>query len=751
MSGHDASRMSAKALYEQRKKYSNDNVIKQETSQYHVEHIATFSMDKSEAVVTIDDAIKKLFHLDSKGKVWTQEMLLQINENVVRLLDCESQVELENFPLNTVQHCQTVPNHSKYPSILLLVCQDPDQYRPDIHFFNCDEVDADMIHADVDSAISDCKHGRKMRPQTLKVNQEKMKKQRETIIPAHPQGTAPATSPGIVSSRGLIRSDQVDFDRRSVNSQEYEESPIILAQRVEKDVQMLNCTLDDIEFFITNLQKSTQAVAQLNQRKKAKKNKKKAPAEGMLTLRARPPVLAEFTDCLQKIKLAFNLLARLKKHIQNPNAVELTHFLFGPLEMMLKTIGGPELPASIVNPLLSKEAVEFLRSHLSPKEITLWEMLGECWTRSRADWPMENIVPPYRPKFRNGWEPPHDHFRGVPWEMEPELAAGPGHGPGPGMGDVQRMPEGMRRYSEESMPPAYVPPNGFPSRNTSLKRGQALEQNPPVDSYRHNLTRRDSRSYDAPVPPQAKKLVRVIYDFVARNSSELSVMKDEILEMLEDHKTWWKLKSKFGEIGIVPSNMLDIVNIDEISAQPEQHYSQGQPNQWYKGEPGVRGMGPSSPGPFTGHVRQGSYELPGIISKPMSREKQMFNQMDEVNDELLHLITSNKTKPQARNFHLPKQSSVSVPFSYESSAEEVKAWLDAKAFSKPTTMSLGVLTGAQIFSLNKDELRMVCGEEGGRVYSQIQVQKAELDKHRGESELEEIMKRRQERIDSTDD
>uniref|UniRef100_A0A4W3J3Q8 EPS8 signaling adaptor L2 n=1 Tax=Callorhinchus milii TaxID=7868 RepID=A0A4W3J3Q8_CALMI len=615
-------------------------------------------MDKSEAVVTIDDAIKKLFHLDSKGKVWTQEMLLQINENVVRLLDCESQVELENFPLNTVQHCQTVPNHSKYPSILLLVCQDPDQYRPDIHFFNCDEVDADMIHADVDSAISDY--------------------------------ADPVTNPWSRST--------VDFDRRSVNSQEYEESPIILAQRVEKDVQMLNCTLDDIEFFITNLQKSTQAVAQLNQRKKAKKNKKKAPAEGMLTLRARPPVLAEFTDCLQKIKLAFNLLARLKKHIQNPNAVELTHFLFGPLEMVRSQNGGPELPASIVNPLLSKEAVEFLRSHLSPKEITLWEMLGECWTRSRADWPMENIVPPYRPKFRNGWEPPHDHFRGVPWEMEPELAAGPGHGP-----------------------------------------GQALEQNPPVDSYRHNLTRRDSRSYDAPVPPQAKKLVRVIYDFVARNSSELSVMKDEILEMLEDHKTWWKLKSKFGEIGIVPSNMLDIVNIDEIS------------NQWYKGEPGVRGMGPSSPGPFTGHVRQGSYELPGIISKPMSREKQMFNQMDEVNDELLHLITSNKTKPQARNFHLPKQSSVSVPFSYESSAEEVKAWLDAKAFSKPTTMSLGVLTGAQIFSLNKDELRMVCGEEGGRVYSQIQVQKAELDKHRGESELEEIMKRRQERIDSTDD
>ncbi|XP_041965471.1 epidermal growth factor receptor kinase substrate 8-like protein 2 isoform X2 [Alosa sapidissima] len=659
--GRSDSKISAKTLYEQRKKYSNSNIIMQDTSQYHVEHLSTFIMDKTESIGTVDDAIKKLILLESKDKIWTQEMLLQVSDQAIKLLDCDTKEELENFPLSTVHHCQTVLNQTRYPSVLLLVCQEHEQSRPDIHFFHCDEVEAELVHSDIDSALGDTRYGKKMRPQTLKVNQEKMKRHRETIIPPNIQKGPASAVKGRVAAMNIR-----DIPRRNSEQDESHEN---LAHRIEKDVQILNCALDDIEIFVARLRKANEAFAQLDLRNKSRKTKKRGPAEGMLTLRAKLPSQVEFIDCLQKLKLSFNLLAKLKKHIQNPNASELIHFLFGPLELILQTCGNAELAQSVISPHLSRDAVDFLRGHLTPKEMTIFELLGEGWTKPRCDWPIDQCAPLYIPKFRNGWEPPTEVFRTSPWETEGLL---PIISPG--------------RMSDEVFgQPSYQAANGSAPR----------------------------------------KHVKTRYRFVARNANELSVMEGEVLEVLEDDKQWWKLRNRRGQIGYVSYNMLDVVGPGELHGYPESSNSQFLP-QLYKA---------TSP--------------PGSLQ----REKVYNQQMDEVNEELLKRITSSKLQSQQpqRNFHVERSPVANCPpISFDSTAAQVSTWLQAKKFSKPTVDCLGILTGAQLFSLNKEELKAVCGEEGSRVFSQITVQKAQLEKSIGSTELEEIMQRRQRQIDSSD-
>lgn len=45
-------------------------------------------------MITVDDGIRKLKLLDAKGKVWTQDMILQVDDKAVSLVDLESKVRL---------------------------------------------------------------------------------------------------------------------------------------------------------------------------------------------------------------------------------------------------------------------------------------------------------------------------------------------------------------------------------------------------------------------------------------------------------------------------------------------------------------------------------------------------------------------------------------------------------------------------------------------------------------------------------
>lgn len=97
---------------------------------------------------------------------------------------------------------------------------------------------------------------------------------------------------------------------------------------------------------------------------------------------------------------------RLRDHIQNPNAEELLHFLFAPLRLVggpglapplpsfssvpagdlppqVIQAGGVALARSVVVPLLTRDAIDFLHGSGTPEERHLWVTLGDGWTKCR--------------------------------------------------------------------------------------------------------------------------------------------------------------------------------------------------------------------------------------------------------------------------------------------------------------------------------------------------------------------------------
>uniref|UniRef100_A0A8B9D1G9 Epidermal growth factor receptor kinase substrate 8 n=1 Tax=Anser cygnoides TaxID=8845 RepID=A0A8B9D1G9_ANSCY len=786
------SRTSAKALYEQRKNYARDSASSiSETSQYHVEHLTTFVLDRKEAMITVDDGIRKLKLLDAKGKVWTQDMILQVDDKAVSLVDLESKNELENFPLSTIQHCQAVMNACNYNSILALVCKEPTQNKPDLHLFQCDEIKASFIHEDIESAISDSKSGKqKKRLETLR-----MISNADSTIPPPPRAPAPVP-PGTITQvdvRSRVAAwsawatEQGEFEKHR-QYHDHEETAEMIAARIDRDVQILNHILDDIEYFVTKLQKAAEAFAELSKRKKTKKSKKKGPGEGVLTLRSKPPPPDEFVDCFQKFKHGFNLLAKLKFHIQNPSAAELVHFLFTPLHMVVQTTGGPELASTVLSPLLTKDTIDFLQYTVTSEEGQLWMSLGDTWTKARADWPKDQFIPPYVPRFRNGWEPPLLNFMGAPNEQElNHLAESVAN-----FAEQQRKQEIKRLSTEPPSVPDYPPSDGYAFSNTVYKRGPLLDQGAAVAAFKQTVSRHVDRNYEAHNKTQSKKYAKCKYEFMARNNSELSVMKEEIVEILDDRKQWWKVRNKSGNAGFVPNNILDPLRnyegglglpepvytrtiqllmpkkefelfkkqrTDYAAKQPDPVPTTPSPPPTPAPVPAAVPLPPSTPAPIPVPVpkapatisRQSSTssDSGGSVARDSQRNKQVpvdrrKSQMEEVQDELVHRLTIGRSAAQ-RKFHVPRPNIPVVNITYDSSPDDVKAWLQSKGFNPVTVNSLGVLTGAQLFSLNKDELKTVC-PEGSRVYSQITVQKSALEANSGSSELQEIMRRRQEKI-----
>ncbi|CAL8277475.1 unnamed protein product, partial [Gadus morhua 'NCC'] len=727
-------------ISKQRKHYTKTSINSlTDTSQYHVE----------DGMVTAEDGIRRLRLLDAKGKVWTQDMLLQVEEKTVSLIDQDTQKELENFPVGSIQSCQALMNACSYDSILALVCKEAGQAKADLHLFQCDHIKANLIQADIESAMLDAKAGKvKKRPEALK-----MILKSDGLIPPPPAAPAPAPPDSVnqmdVKSRVAAWSAWTNEQQEMLTDDQVrrysgeDDLPVgMTVFHVDRDVKILNHILDDIEYFVTKLQKAAEAFNELSKRKKNKKGKKKSPGEGVLTLRSRPPTEEEFVDCFQKFKHAFNLLAKLRAHIQNPSSADLVHFLFTPLRMVVQSSGG-DLARSVVVPLHTREAIDFLHANGTVDERHLWVTLGDGWTKCRLEWPKEQYFPPCPLRFRDGWEPPAlPPPTPGPLRHEHQAPGGP-LGDALGHAEGHRHEEGGLRHAQESsMMPGVPSGDRYSLASASCDRSQPLDQDMALAAFQQAVSRHVDRI------GQPKIFAKSKYDFVARNNTELSVLKDEVVEVLDDKKQWWKVRNGCGAAGYVPNNILETTRAVDINGRGEPIYSHtiqlmmpkkefelfkqllGELNekQTTKGDLGPAKPGgampmPPAPAPPPPASAPAPYRLPtpplppptepprpetsasttatnggggvrevgqqdsdtGSVAMrerqrhpPASRRK---SNMEEVQDELMHRLTLGRSTQ--KKFPPPARGATgnAVNITYDSAPDEVRAWLELKGFS----------------------------------------------------------------------
>ncbi|XP_032343578.1 epidermal growth factor receptor kinase substrate 8-like protein 1 isoform X2 [Camelus ferus] len=729
-SGPEASpKWSAKSIYEQRKRYSTE--VMADVSQYPVNHLVTFCLGEEDGVHTVEDASRKLALMDSQGRIWTQEMLLRVSPKHVALLDPDSKEELESYPLSAIVRCDTVMLPGQSCSLMLLVCQDSERTQPDVHFFQGLRQGVELIREDIQGALHSYRSGRgERRAAALWATRKELQLHSLPAAETPPlqhRPTVRAAVSWVEPAAGCGR-PQVDPipEAKEVRRPAWAEAsssadpasrdlgphgPDLASLQAERDVDILNHVFDDVESFVSRLQKSAEAARVLEHRERSRRTRRREAGEGLLTLRAKPPSEAEYTDVLQKIKYAFSLLARLCGNIANPSSQELLHFLFGPLQMIVDSSGGPQFASGVRRPHLTSEAVALLRDNVTQRENTLWTSLGDSWTRPGLELPREE-GPPYRPEFCSGWEPPATDPEGGTWD-DP----------------VEKQLQHERRRQQQSAPQVAV--NGHGDQEPEAE--PQLEREP------------------------ARKWVLCNYDFQARNSSELAVKRWDLLEVLNDERKWWKVRDQRGQEGYVPYNILT------PHPGPPGGHSQSPDcsleNSTPPPAPGsARALAPAPPPPPALAPAPCPQPAPALASAPArsprdsseslnnmdSRKQEKFSQMLCINEELQARLAKGLTG-LSRAALAPRAPEPQL--SPRSNASEVRAWLQAKGFSSGTVAALGALSGAQLFSLQKEKFRELSPEEGARVFSQVSVQRALLEDKEKVSELEAVMKKQKRRME----
>ncbi|XP_013920025.1 PREDICTED: epidermal growth factor receptor kinase substrate 8-like protein 3 isoform X2 [Thamnophis sirtalis] len=396
------SRPSGKAIYRQRKEYSNTIMKAEYDFRHRVEHLLTCTIDGKE-INNVENCIERLKMMDAQSQVWGQDMLLEIKENKLLLTDIESEEQLDCYPLEDIQDWVSILNRCVYNSILAISVKDMNEQKTSVLLFQCEQIGADLLKTKIQKAIGEWKTERQNHDM-LRVNLENILNPRNRLSHIGKTIPIPHDSPWDMEPHYTeFNEAEQQFDRQQ-KYETHQEDPKLSSMSQDKhiEIEILNHVLSDIESFTGKVQKN----GTVNDKKKKKKKKGKENDNNQAL-----PSESEFGDCFQKIKYSFNLLGNLDQTIQQPSAPELINLIFSTLRTILSRCPRMNLASTIVLPLLTTEAINLLRRSLKHDEQIIWKNLGTAWNQTREEFPNGQSFPPYIPTFSDGWIPPRSTWR----------------------------------------------------------------------------------------------------------------------------------------------------------------------------------------------------------------------------------------------------------------------------------------------------------------------------------------------------
>ncbi|XP_061788318.2 epidermal growth factor receptor kinase substrate 8-like protein 3 [Nerophis lumbriciformis] len=502
------SRPSAKSIYLRRKEYAasmNKTII---YFHYRVEHLLTCELD-GEELGCLADCVERLSLLDKMGRVWGQNMLLEVNGPDLLLSDKESKEVLETINLHDVMQLKAILDTSASNSLLALTVKVSRKPNASVYLFHCEDVRADYVQKGLSQArLRSASHEGVHRASKVETTEKAA------------QWAPPDYNDDSVSDTDLVTPQKDDdYEKEGVSTKAEPSHPPRPYTELDRNVDVLNRIVTDIEIFMGKVA----AIVSKNGKKKNWKRKKDKAMAGM-------PPAGEFAACLHKVKCGFNLLVELKGKIRNPDVSEFVHSLFSVLGFLVRHCS-EELPPSIVAPLLTPQCICLMSEEATAGEDQLWQSLGDAWNIPSTKWPEDDEdIPTYTLEFFDGWQPPE-----LSEEPAPSAA-------GPAM-----------RAQEVRQAPS--------TQKTTKKTEPAKKTAPPPAPATTHAARINAR------PPEKKlRCMRVMRDFASRNPRELTITKGEVVELLDVSKLWWKVRNSRGEEGFVPNNVLteDVDQVDDM-------------------------------------------------------------------------------------------------------------------------------------------------------------------------------------------